>query len=443
MQGGLGRRGQRPGARQHPRGRGRRRFAKHGDMFPRRVPGSDGFPHGVRSTSPMRSKRPATASATRRAASFRRARSTGSERVRPSARPRSARTAKSRRSRGPAWSSKDAVYCLHKCMERGASQESRQAGRPHRPARRLRRRSVRRRRLRGPRTPGDDPRLVERDWLGLDVTVPGEPSKPRSETTKPGTPKLEPPKPEPPKPEPTTTPRSRKPGRRPRPSLTPGRWRRRPPKRSRRRRRPRPTCRSRSPSRRRCPELQARLGEPLKLRVKVVVDEEVFDRRSDWIDYAERHVRWASQVLLRQLGVELELRGVVAWPTAWSSGQVAFADLERVGSDGADLVLGSRRPQHPHAGTGRRDHRQAPRDRRDRVQGSDRRRPRRTSAACCARSPKRDGRRPCRRRRQPDRVVLGRGAADHPRAQAPALRRPKSSRTPHPAGRRGRPEGEN
>ncbi|WP_434422556.1 hypothetical protein [Nannocystis pusilla] len=180
----------------------------------------------------------------------------------------------------------------------------------------------------------------ERDWLGLDVTVPGEPSKPTSDTAKPEPPKPEPPKPEPPKPEPTTTPEPAKPEPTttpeptPKPVETPPKPVETPP--------PPATglpvaVAEPAPL---PPELQARLGEPLKLRVKVVVDEEVFDRRSDWIDYAERHVRWASQVLLRELGVELELRGVVAWPTAWSSGQVAFADLERVGNDGADLVIG-------------------------------------------------------------------------------------------------------
>lgn len=175
----------------------------------------------------------------------------------------------------------------------------------------------------------------ERDWLGLDVTVPGEPAKPRSETAKPEpkpeptpTTTPEPPKPEPPKPEPTTKPE-------PKPVETPT---------------PKPV--EAPPTTAAAlpvavaepaplpPELQARLAEPLKIRVKVVVDNEVFDRRSDWIDYAERHVRWASQVLLRELGVELELRGVVAWPTTWSSGQEAFVVLGAVDTDGADLVIG-------------------------------------------------------------------------------------------------------
>lgn len=177
----------------------------------------------------------------------------------------------------------------------------------------------------------------ERDWLGLDVVVPGEPSrpappdKPEPKPEVAPTPKPEvtpePAKPEPSKPDttpepakPTPTPEPAKPVEAPRgldsipvavadPAPLP-------------------------------PELQARLGEPLKIRIKVVVDDEVFDRRSDWIDYVERHVRWASQVLLRQIGVELELRGVIARPMTWSSGQAAFADLEAVGSDGADLVLG-------------------------------------------------------------------------------------------------------
>lgn len=178
----------------------------------------------------------------------------------------------------------------------------------------------------------------ERDWLGLDVEVPGEPPKPTSEVTPPAEqpkpapqaeprpepkpePKLEAPPAEPPKPtspteapaQPTPEPKPASPGGLPIAVVEPA---------------PLP------------PELQARLAEPLKVRVKVVVDEEVFNGRSDWIDYAERHVRWASQVLQRQLGVELELRGVVAGPVTWSSGQVALDELASVSREGADLVLG-------------------------------------------------------------------------------------------------------
>lgn len=178
----------------------------------------------------------------------------------------------------------------------------------------------------------------ERDWLGLDVAVPGEPSKPKSETTKP---EVKPEaKPEPEVKPPVTTPE-------PQPEATPE------PKPVVQTPPPKPETPSSEPPRGPDPiplavvdpaplppELQAKLTEPLKIRVKVVVDEEVAGRRSDWIDYVERHVRWASQVLQSQLGVELELRGVVAWPTTWSSGQVAFADLASVGSDGADLLIG-------------------------------------------------------------------------------------------------------
>jgi hypothetical protein len=184
----------------------------------------------------------------------------------------------------------------------------------------------------------------ERDWLGLDVTVPGEPSKPTSETTKPEVVKPEP-KPEPEPGPPVTTPEPKpevKPETRPEPVVetpkpetpkpeTPT-WE--PP------RGPDPIPVSVVDPAPLAPELQAKLAEPLKIRVKVVVDEEVAGRRSDWIDYVERHVRWASQVLQRQLGVELELRGIVAWPTTWPSGQVAFGELASVGSDGADLVIG-------------------------------------------------------------------------------------------------------
>lgn len=87
------------------------------------------------------------------------------------------------------------------------------------------------------------------------------------------------------------------------------------------------------------PELQYRLSELLKVRVKLVVDAELLDRRPDWIDYAQRHVAWASPLLERQLGVQLDLRGVVAWPRAWSNGQDALAALNQVSREDVDLVL--------------------------------------------------------------------------------------------------------
>lgn len=169
----------------------------------------------------------------------------------------------------------------------------------------------------------------ERDWLGLDVAVPGEPARPepvksepvKSEPTKPEPVKPEPVKTEPVKPEPVKPePVKPEPAR---PEATSDAV-------------PVPVAEPAALA----PALQARLAEPVKVRVKVVVDADVFDRRPDWIAYAQRHVGWASQIFGAQLGVQLELRGVVAWPTTWSNGHVALAELRAIDREGADLVVG-------------------------------------------------------------------------------------------------------
>lgn len=88
-------------------------------------------------------------------------------------------------------------------------------------------------------------------------------------------------------------------------------------------------------------DLQASLGEPVRVRIKVLVDSELVERRPDWIAYAQRHVAWASQVLERQVGVHLELRGVVAWPGPNGRDSAALlADLQNRERDGADLLIG-------------------------------------------------------------------------------------------------------
>lgn len=178
----------------------------------------------------------------------------------------------------------------------------------------------------------------ERDWLGRDVEVPDAPAKP-AETPAEVTPEVTPPKPvETPIEKPTeVTPVELVPEVKPAPEVAP---------------KPEvtpPVAVERAQAAIPVPvaepepvpaELQAMFNEPRKIRVKVVIDDALFDRRSDWLDHVERQVRWASQVLMQQLGVELELRGVVASSGTWSSGQVALAELRGVGSDGADLVLG-------------------------------------------------------------------------------------------------------
>ena len=88
-------------------------------------------------------------------------------------------------------------------------------------------------------------------------------------------------------------------------------------------------------------DLHARLAESVRVRVKVLVDPELVDRRPDWIAYVQRHVAWASQVLEAQVGVRLELRGVVVWASPeGSSADAQLADLQGRPRDGADLLLG-------------------------------------------------------------------------------------------------------
>jgi hypothetical protein len=180
----------------------------------------------------------------------------------------------------------------------------------------------------------------ERDWLGFDVEVPGEPTK--TEPTKTEPTKVEPPKVEPtppPKVEPTKTePTKVEP---PKVEPTP------PPKVE-------PTSVPAAlvavtdpvPLTLASPlplpdDLHGRLAEPVRVRIKVLVDPELVDRRPDWIAYVQRHVAWASQVLEPQIGVRLELRGVVVWSNPTGGDATALrTDLQARARDGADLLLG-------------------------------------------------------------------------------------------------------
>lgn len=88
-------------------------------------------------------------------------------------------------------------------------------------------------------------------------------------------------------------------------------------------------------------DLQARLAEPVRVRVTVLVDPELVDRRPDWIAYTQRHIAWASQILEAQLGVHLDLRGVMVWPDPPRTGLTALVTaVQQRPRDGADLVLG-------------------------------------------------------------------------------------------------------
>lgn len=177
----------------------------------------------------------------------------------------------------------------------------------------------------------------ERDWLGMDVEVPNEPAQPKPaepakpEPVQPATPPVaEAPRPipktEPAKPEPTPAPTPPPEPVKPEPVALVAVAD--PP--------PLPLAEPLPLS----ADLQARLAEPVTVRVKLLVDAELAGRRPDWIAYAQRHVAWASQVLERQLGVRLDLRGVVVWSSPSGDTATLLADLQNRERDGADLLLG-------------------------------------------------------------------------------------------------------
>lgn len=185
----------------------------------------------------------------------------------------------------------------------------------------------------------------ERDWLGMDVVVPDAPPEPVApvtpatpEPTKPLTPEpAKPVTPEPTKTTPTTltTPSQPEPAHpvvQPTPASQPS-----------------PvalaTITDPIPLKLAPPEplpadLQTRLAEPVRVRVKVLVDPELFARRPDWIAYVQRHVEWASKILDAQIGMQLELRGVGVWSLPlYEDAETAIAELEKRSREGADMLL--------------------------------------------------------------------------------------------------------
>lgn len=192
----------------------------------------------------------------------------------------------------------------------------------------------------------------ERDWLGMNVEVPGEPGKPAPEkpTSEPAPPtRAEPPKTEPPKIEPPKIDQAPAPKVEP-PPVEPTKVEPPPVEPAK----VEPTSVPAAlvavtdpvPLTLASPlplpdDLHGRLAEPVRVRVKVLVDPELVDRRPDWIAYVQRHVAWASQILEPQLGVRLELRGVVVWSSPTGRDAAAMlTDLQRRSRDGADLLLG-------------------------------------------------------------------------------------------------------
>lgn len=170
----------------------------------------------------------------------------------------------------------------------------------------------------------------ERDVLGLDVAVPEAPeskapaeAKVATAEAKVATPEAVPPKPatpavEPPKPAPPVA----KPPEAAAPEATPP-----------------AVVTTADPL---VGDLAARLAMPVRVRIKVTVDDELIAAHPDWIDYVQRTVAAASQVYEQQFGITLELAGVTRWPvvTAGLSADQLLSELKTHGRDGCDVMVG-------------------------------------------------------------------------------------------------------
>lgn len=89
-------------------------------------------------------------------------------------------------------------------------------------------------------------------------------------------------------------------------------------------------------------DLAARLAMPVRVRVKVTVDDELIAAHPDWIDYVQRTVAAASQIYEQQFGITLELAGVTRWSvvTAGLSADQLLGELKTHGRDGCDVMVG-------------------------------------------------------------------------------------------------------
>ncbi len=143
----------------------------------------------------------------------------------------------------------------------------------------------------------------ERDWLGFDVTVPGEPVPVKTEPVKTEPVKTEPVKtePMPVKTEPVKT------------EPTPVKTEPVPVQ-------PEPVVLAKveDPLPFPMPEpaplsgdSRAKLDDPVRISVKVLVDPALAVRRPDWLAYVQRHIAWGSLVLEKQIGLHLDLAGIV------------------------------------------------------------------------------------------------------------------------------------
>ncbi|MBK8239448.1 MAG: hypothetical protein IPK74_28325 [Deltaproteobacteria bacterium] len=89
-------------------------------------------------------------------------------------------------------------------------------------------------------------------------------------------------------------------------------------------------------------DLAALVALPVRLRVKVVVDDELMRQRADWIDYVQRTVASASSIYQQQFGIDIELVGVSRWSvtTAGLSADQLLSELRTRPREGADVLVG-------------------------------------------------------------------------------------------------------
>lgn len=171
----------------------------------------------------------------------------------------------------------------------------------------------------------------ERDVLGLDVDVPSAPTTKPTEAKPPETkpPQATPTEVKPPETKPPET--ASKP-----PAATPATS---PPATSPDTPLEKPTVTTADPL---SGDLAAKLAMPVKVRIKVLVDDEMIAAHPDWIDYVQRTVGAASQIYEQQFGITLELVGVGRWSvvTAGMSAGQLLTELRTHPRDGADTMLG-------------------------------------------------------------------------------------------------------
>ena len=88
--------------------------------------------------------------------------------------------------------------------------------------------------------------------------------------------------------------------------------------------------------------LTSRMGVPVTVGVKVLVDDALIEQHADWIDYVQRTVSQASSIYDKQFGVTLELVSVGRWgvPTEGMSSGELLEDVESRPREAAQLVLG-------------------------------------------------------------------------------------------------------